>query len=144
MKKLKYFAIYIYIYHLIYLVFVSRISQTHTSYINLVPFHKEIFILFIRHRYDFWVIHSLVYEIVGNLFLLFPLPISIMVLLNINDKYLIFKFCFFISLLIESIQYLFGLGIADIDDIILNNIGVFIAVLLIHDTKQYNKIKLCF
>ncbi|AUM97722.1 VanZ family protein [Clostridium botulinum] len=48
---------------------------------------------------------------------------------NISKKKVIF-ICFGVSLSFETIQYIFGLGASDIDDLILNTLGGIIGTLL--------------
>ena len=64
-----------------------------------------------------------------NVFLFFPLGISMPFALQNKSKHpLLLAVCFnfLLSLVIESIQYAFGLGKCEVDDIIMNTIGALI------------------
>ncbi|WP_143191804.1 VanZ family protein, partial [Paenibacillus sp. P46E] len=54
-------------------------------------------------------------------------------------------FIFIVSLLIETIQGLFGIGASDIDDIILNSVGGLIGILgykfLLFIVRDYKKVR---
>lgn len=78
----------------------------------------------------------------GNIVLFFPLGFYI-TLLNRNKKISV-NVCLIalISTLAEIAQYLFCVGVTDIDDVILNTLGGFIGILafkLIYDFLRRNK-----
>lgn len=50
-------------------------------------------------------------------------------------------FGFLLSFFIESMQYIWGVGISETDDLILNTMGVFIGALLIKKLSKNRKIK---
>lgn len=91
--------------------------------INLIPFHSIIDYLFgedVGQRgFSFM-------NVFGNIILFIPLGIYLPLLkcdkrIGINTLWI-----FFTSLSVEIIQYIFGIGASDIDDIILNTVGGFI------------------
>ncbi|MEM1135771.1 MAG: VanZ family protein [Bacteroidota bacterium] len=67
----------------------------------------------------------------GNLFLFTPLsllmPISFA---SLRTSHILLLSAFFLSLFAESLQYLFKVGLLDVDDIILNVAGVALGWLL--------------
>lgn len=78
----------------------------------------------------------------GNIVLFFPLGFYI-TLLNRNKKISV-NVCLIalISTLAEIAQYLFSVGVTDIDDVILNTLGGFMGILafkLIYDFLRRNK-----
>jgi glycopeptide antibiotics resistance protein len=68
-------------------------------------------------------------NVVGNIFIFIPLGIYLS--LFKNDKRVITNllFIFIMSLFIEIIQGILGIGASDIDDIILNSLGGWIGIL---------------
>ena len=84
-------------------------------------------------------------NIIGNIFMLVPLSLLLMLL---NDKYKkILKQTIIILpiiILVEVLQAFTYTGTFDVDDIILNYIGTIIFILLLGKTKIINKIKPLF
>jgi glycopeptide antibiotics resistance protein len=134
-KKVLLYGIFIcYILLLIYILFLSRVSllelfnsqRTLFRSINLIPFYS------IREyisgssanlkRFAFS-------NVVGNIAVF--IPIGIYLPLFKNDKRVITNllFIFIVSLFVEIIQWLFGIGTSDIDDIILNCLGGWVGIL---------------
>lgn len=116
-------AFALYLSYLLYLTFFSHIfgrGQFHRS-LNLVPFRTINQYLYI-HYYGFAMIN-----LVGNIAAFVPmgflLPLITKKKVGIGKTFL---FAGGISLMIEITQYTFGVGIADIDDLILNLGGAFL------------------
>lgn len=132
MKSKKFYNICFSLILLLYLIFIlifflriNRLfSPDYSAYrhINIVPF--KTIIDYIIGDYTF-------YRAIGNLFLnivfFIPAGISIEILFYKRTIKNI-KYIFYCSLLIEIIQYIFGTGISDIDDIILNLIGGILGI----------------
>lgn len=124
-----------YILLLIKILFLSRISildlfnsqRTINRSINLIPFYSITEYIFgsseIVKRFAFG-------NVVGNIVLFIPLGIYLP--LFKNDKRVITNllFIFIVSLFVEIIQGLLGIGASDIDDIILNCLGGWIGILV--------------
>jgi len=100
--------------------------------INLIPF-QDIHILS-----DY--IHNL-----GNIAVFIPLSIYLMILKKNKKIFINMIYVFLISLSVEIIQFIFSLGISDIDDILLNClgglIGVFVYKCLFQLTKSEEKVR---
>lgn len=80
-----------------------------------------------------------IYNIFGNIIPFIPLGYFISLSFNkINPIKLIFVFISFI-LCIEFIQFIFSIGFFDIDDIILNFIGLFLGYIILICIKHINK-----
>ncbi len=76
--------------------------------------------------------------IIGNTFIYTPIGIYLKSIFNKkSDKFFILSFLFYI-IAIETIQYIFKLGIFDIDDIILNTLGFYLGLILY---KLWQKLK---
>jgi glycopeptide antibiotics resistance protein len=103
----------------------------------MIPFYK--FYKFIFNYEDLTIANkvSFLNEFFGNIILLFPFAKALEIVLQ---KKLTFKIkCFYIfitSLSIEFAQYIFNLGIMEVDDIILNFSGGVLGVYLLN---FYNK-----
>ena len=69
-------------------------------------------------------------NILGNFALFIPMGILIPSLFKKVDMKKSVIICFFVSLSFEIIQYIFGIGLSDIDDLILNTLGGFIGTLI--------------
>lgn len=123
-----------YILLLIKILFVSRVSlwelfnsqRTLSRSINLIPFYsiKE-YILGSSATIKKFAFGN----VVGNIVIFIPLGTYLS--LFKNDKRVITNllFIFIVSLFVEIIQGLLGIGAADIDDIILNCLGGLVGIL---------------
>lgn len=123
-----------YILLLIKILFLSRVSilellsgqRTIVRSINLLPFHSIMEYISGSSenlkRFAFG-------NVVGNAAIF--VPFGIYLPLFKKDKRIITNllFIFLVSLLVEIIQWLFGIGTSDIDDVILNCLGGWIGIL---------------
>ncbi len=91
--------------------------------VNLVPFDSVY-----RYYRSFDMIALM--NVIGNIVIFIPMPIFLQVYINKIS----FRNCIYITFLtsiaVEVIQYVFSLGITDIDDIMLNTLGGIIGVLI--------------
>lgn len=71
-------------------------------------------------------------NLIGNIILFIPMPIISISLFYKKNILSTILFCILISFLIELIQYTFKLGVADIDDILLNTVGIAIGMIIIN------------
>ena len=134
-KTVLLYGIFIcYILLLIYILFLSRVSllelfsSQRTLYrsINLIPFKS------IREYISGSTVNLQRFafsNVVGNIAIF--IPFGIYLPLFKKDKRVITNllFIFIVSLFVEIIQWLFGIGTSDIDDIILNCLGGLIGIL---------------
>ncbi|GFP77004.1 VanZ family protein [Clostridium fungisolvens] len=123
-----------YVLFLVKLLILSRVSlsdpfnsqSTSSRSINLIPFHsiKEYISGSTENlkRFAFS-------NVVGNIVIFIPLGVYLPLLKK--DKRVInnILFIFIMSLLVEIIQGILGIGASDIDDIILNCLGGYIGIL---------------
>lgn len=115
----------IYCLFLIYILFLRRSKNISVKY-NIVPFktYIEYFTKIINSSID---IKTAILNFIANIFLFVPmgyfLP-KIFKKVNSFNKTTIISML--IIILIEVMQYITKLGIADIDDVILNTIGAMI------------------
>jgi glycopeptide antibiotics resistance protein len=117
---------------LTYVVFFARRRQNlPTRFVNTQPVLKSLreFLLIApddkRTLYHFYV------NLFGNILLFLPLPFLFYFIFKMNSLVKVFVASVLLSFAIEVIQYIFRLGVADIDDILLNTLGASIGVLTI-------------
>ena len=122
----------IYIGLLIYFLFLSeeygRTSFDQRMYrYNLTPFQEIKRFWIYRHRVGFWVSFlNLAGNVIGFLPFGFFLPILSR---RLRNGVLVTMSGFGLSLLVESIQLIFKVGCFDVDDLILNTLGVLFGYL---------------
>lgn len=119
-KKIEKFSLSIvFIYYLIFIfnmVIFARYNNI-DSY-NLIPF-KSIHELVINEN-----IYSILINIFGNFLIFMPMEYFIIKLFNVNKPVLNLLISFIIILMIEVFQFVFKVGVFDIDDIILCVFGM--------------------
>ncbi len=69
-------------------------------------------------------------NVIGNIIIFIPLGVYILLFKSDKRMYPTLFFIFIVSLFVEMIQWLFGIGVSDIDDIILNCFGGWLGVIL--------------
>lgn len=111
---------------LIKVLFLSRISHLEHRSINLIPFYS---IMEYISGSSANIKAFSFSNVVGNIVIFIPLGTYLA--LFKNDKRVITNllFIFIVSLFVEIIQGLLGIGASDIDDIILNCLGGLIGIL---------------
>lgn len=108
------------------MTFFARFTNIN-SY-NLIPF-KTIYEIILNNS-----LYSIIINIFGNLIVFMPIEYFLIKLFNINKFKINFIISFIIILMCEIIQYVFKLGIFDVDDIILCVSGMMLFYFV------YNKI----
>ena len=132
-KNFKLFLATFYFLLLFYVVFFlsERMEKDFNGIINCIPFRKVIFFFEDPDSYESVKLLSFLIELFGNIVLLMPFSFALKQLFN--KQYVLKKFLsivLFTSVFIEFIQYLFNIGVADIDDVILNTVGGFVGYLI--------------
>jgi glycopeptide antibiotics resistance protein len=117
---------------LLYIVFFARRRRHVINFrekINLEPFLEKV--NYISHpiavgtQYDFYS------NLIGNIILFIPFSFAFCWLTNKQySNQFLFLVIVLTSLVIETLQYVFNKGVADIDDVILNSLGDFLGLLL--------------
>ncbi|MBE6069600.1 MAG: VanZ family protein [Clostridium lundense] len=126
-KRVFLYGVFIcYILLLIKILFLSRISHLEQRSINLIPFYS---IMEYVSGSSANIKAFAFGNVVGNIVVFIPLGTYLS--LFKNDKRVITNllFIFIVSLLVEIIQGILGIGASDIDDIILNCLGGLIGIL---------------
>ncbi|MCH5166997.1 MAG: VanZ family protein [Erysipelotrichales bacterium] len=130
-KVFKFSLSIVFIYYIILLfnmVIFARFNSV-SSY-NLVPF-KSIIDIFKNSD-----MYSIVINIFGNLFIFMPLEYFIIELFKVKKFSLNLGISCFIILIIETIQFIFRVGVFDIDDIILCTFGMMLFNLIYKIIKK--------
>ena len=119
-KKLLWGLFWLYLAVLLRItVFRSSFSIDHlfvNGEFNLVPFVS------LLRGGSLW---KFTYLFVGNLIWFMPFGILLSHLTKIR-RYKMILYGFFLSLLIETMQFVFGTGVSELDDVILNTLGVYL------------------
>ncbi|MBU3135342.1 VanZ family protein [Clostridium gasigenes] len=115
-----------YILLLIKILFLSRISHLEHRSINLIPFYSIMeYISGSSANIKAFAFSN----VVGNIVIFIPLGTYLSLFKNDKRVKPNFLFIFIVSLFVEIIQGLLGIGASDIDDIILNCLGGLIGIL---------------
>ena len=120
-KVLKFSRVIVFIYYVILLfnmVIFARYNNIH-SY-NLIPFKSIVNIFKNRTAY------SIIINIFGNLLIFMPLEYFLIELFKVKKFSVNFILSFGIIFLIELFQYVFKVGVLDIDDLIICTFGMML------------------
>jgi glycopeptide antibiotics resistance protein len=129
-RVLLWLALAFYVAVLVYIVFFARrrsILVWSPNMVNLIPLIRTLrdyYNIDDIGRWNYWN------NIFGNIAIFLPLPTLIAGVTGLRSRGLLFGCGVAVSVLIETLQYVFRVGIADIDDIILNSIGVGLGLVL--------------
>lgn len=120
-KMSKLSLVIIFIYYVIFLFNVVIFARYNIirSY-NLIPFYT------IYDVISNGSIYSIIINIFGNLFVFMPLEFFIIKLFKIDKFPINFIISLFIIIVIEVLQFIFNVGVFDIDDIIICTLGMML------------------
>ena len=111
-KRVTLFILFLYyVVMLLNLTFLER-TQVVCEY-NFVPFRTILKVIAGQNLY------AIAINIFGNLFIFMPLEFFLLELFKITDKKKNFVSCVLITAVIEIAQYIFKVGVMDVDDMIL-------------------------
>lgn len=140
MKLFKIFYSSTYITLLAYVVFFARRRRNH-------HFNYEINFLPIKHSIDTYLsinpaekfeIYNFYLNLFGNILLFIPFAIIQSTAFNIKRLKWILLNTFLVSVFIETLQYIFQVGLADIDDVILNLTGSIAGYFIYKGVSQFH------
>jgi len=126
---------------LLYLVFL--VGRRHglidfRSRISLIPFQQKIDFLRYNGNNDIQSQFDFYSDIIGNVVMFIPFPFAFLWLGSRRySNRIFFVLLIIFTFSIEIIQYVFNIGVCDIDDIILNITGGFLGLLLFN-FKPFN------
>lgn len=125
----------IYALLLIYVVFFARRRPQPSWNPKQWSFHwmpfQEKWQLY-THSYD---VSGVYLDIVGNIIMFAPLPLFLYIVFGVRRYSILLISAFMLSFGIEIVQYITGIGFADIDDIIFNTIGGILGVFFIDGVR---------
>ncbi len=129
-KVLRISHIILFVYYIILLFNMALFARYHNinSY-NFVPFKSIIAII------NGGSLYNITINILGNILIFIPLEYFLIELFKINKLAINTIISILIVIFIEILQYTFKVGVFDVDDIILCNLGMFLFYII------YNKIK---
>lgn len=126
----------VYFIALIYLLFFAFFRANTTTEVNLIPF-KNIYTLTV---YTFTSGHGIWHWIVnipGNIIAFIPMALPIFLIRKSSKISLsLILFILILPISIESLQFVFQSGSADIDDVILNVFGIFCGIFIFKKFKK--------
>lgn len=134
MKKLKIIAnnllffgvMFLYLMILLFLLIRFDHSGSMRS-VNLIPFHSIYDYVFSDNQ----MLNAFAFSnVLGNIVLFIPLGVYLTYFVPNKNILLNTAIIAGLSVLVEVIQYIFAVGVTDIDDVILNTIGGLLGVLL--------------
>ncbi len=141
LRTLKLALTIIYLFTLTYIVFFARRRKSITRrYLNLIPIRKTIseYEVISQHSWSWYNFYS---NLIGNVLLFMPMAIVIMNYGRTERRKWAIGISFLISCCIETIQYIFEIGFADIDDVILNTTGACIGASIFLYLRRKNLVK---
>ena len=124
MKFLKYLFIVFYSALFLYTVFFARRRRNmQYRYLNLYPLKKNIREFHFLNFSDTRDVLNYFSNLLGNLLLFLPFTFIMIILYSYRSSRRILLWVLLLSLLTEVMQYIFRVGVADIDDVLLNTVG---------------------
>ena len=135
-KKFLKVLFVLYVLSLIYILFLCRINQNTIKDVNLELFSTiNRYIRALKNNYKNK--YLILMNLFGNFALFIPLGFFIRSLFykKIKNFFEFFLTTFIIIISIEILQFIFSVGTADIDDVILNLLGATISYIIFRNIK---------
>ena len=134
MQRHKKFRVFLWCCFVIYLAVIFRLTVFRTGFsftafgkggiLNLTPFYD----LWLTLKIDgFWIFAKLFF---GNIGWFIPFGFFLQLLSAPKKAWKICLLGFGCSVLIELLQFCFGMGVTELDDVILNTVGVWIGCII--------------
>ncbi len=126
----------IYFSVLFYIFFLARRRprpsfNRHVFPPNIIPLRNKFQDAALYHTMrdiDKW---NFITDLLGNILIFIPVPFFLSLFFRIKSTARLVLISFLLSFLVESCQYILGIGVADVDDVILNTLGACIGVVLL-------------
>jgi glycopeptide antibiotics resistance protein len=120
---------------LFYAVFLARrrndLRWTYWQNTNFIPFKKKWHFFTDNQYFSSAELYAFFSDTAGNIILFIPFSLFFYFLGKVKSKRRIILYAFLTSLGIECIQFLFQIGTADVDDLLLNTAGALVGTVLI-------------
>ena len=139
-KKLICLLWFLYSSLIFYIVFLagrrgSRVPEA--LRINLSPGHNA-FYFFRQNSHTAKDNYYFYTELVGNIIIFIPFPFFLTSIFRVRDYWKAVLFTCSISFIIECFQYILDIGVADINDLVLNALGGIIGATILKRLKNRN------
>lgn len=140
-RKLGSCLCFFYCFLLFYIVFLARRRRTRVipeaNRINLIPGDNAwyFFIQNIHTAKDNYYFYT---DLIGNIILFIPFPFSLLFIFGVRDYRKAILITCSTSIAIEGLQYILNIGVADINDLLLNTFGGIIGVMILKQLKIRN------
>ncbi|WP_298733672.1 VanZ family protein [uncultured Chitinophaga sp.] len=144
MKVLKTAAVAAYFFMLIYVVFLTPL-RTHRplalqrfEHVRLVPLKGIVDDMFYPKGHQDPLTHwgNFLLNFLGNLLMFVPFSFIMIVVFRVSKTPFILAAAFLLSVVIETVQYFARLGVADVDDVLLNTFSAWIGIWLCRFTMR--------
>jgi glycopeptide antibiotics resistance protein len=113
-----------------------------SNLVNVTPVVHQVSALRELNKHDKKEVWHYTTNLLGNVLLFLPFPF-LLYAYGVRKKINILAAALFVSISIELIQYSFVIGVADIDDVLLNFSGAVLGVFLIRYSPVSIKTLLC-
>jgi len=141
MKLITRITGFFYFVILFYIFFLARRRPHPTLFmnrepVNFIPLIYKLNTFSIYHtlnHQDKWVFYT---DLFGNIILFMPLPFFLVFIFHVKKTGKTILIAFIISFCVELTQFIFSIGVADIDDIILNTLGAITGVAVLKLLKK--------
>jgi glycopeptide antibiotics resistance protein len=129
---------------LVYIFFFARRRWVIPSKrsIHLVPFRDKIEYLQTYGSHTRVENIEFYKDFIGNILLFVPFPVLLLYVFGIKSYSKFLLISAGSSLVVEAIQYILNIGVADIDDLILNTAGAALGLLLLYFVSLKNRYEL--
>lgn len=111
-----------------YLVFFARRRRNHhfNYEVNFIPIKNTIDTFLTMRTNDKFEVFNFYVNLFGNVLLFIPLSLILITVFKVKKLKYVILIGIILSVFIEFVQYAFQIGLADIDDVILNSIGTIV------------------
>lgn len=120
---------------LIYLLFFAFFREGTNTGVNIIPFYNIAQLTFYTFTtgHDFW--HWFI-NVPGNILAFIPMAVPLQFYIQPKLSRIVFiLLIILIPFLVEFLQYIFQRGSADIDDWILNVVGIYLGLITLHKIR---------
>jgi glycopeptide antibiotics resistance protein len=130
----------LYVSGLVYIVFFARRRWVPFSKrsIHIIPFQDKTQYLQTYSTHTRPENIEFYKDFIGNILLFVPFPFLLCYVLAIKSFRKLLMLSMGTSLVVETVQYIFNIGVADIDDLLLNTFGASIGLLLLYIASSKN------
>ncbi len=142
-KPIIIFAAFSYFLLLFYIFFLARRRRGPTlpwskRHLNLIPFKNKYAYFISQIDIERPQFREFYFDLFGNILLFVPFAFILYFILHIKDNRKIMIISFVTSISIEITQFVLSIGVADVDDIILNTTGAAVGLFILKKLIKIN------